>query len=29
MIFKTKIDDFGVDFETDFKPSILKQDKGV
>ncbi len=29
MIFETKIDSFRVDFEADFKPSILKQDKGV
>lgn len=29
MIFETKIDGFRVDFEADFKPSILKQDKGV
>ena len=29
MIFKTKICGFWVDFEAKFKPSILKQDKGV
>ena len=29
MIFETKIDGFWVDFGADFKPSILKQDKGV
>ena len=29
MIFETKIDGFWVDFEANFKPSILKQDKGV
>ena len=29
MIFETKIDGFRVDFEAKFKPSILKQDKGV
>ena len=29
MIFKTKICGFWVDFEANFKPSILKQDKGV
>ena len=29
MIFETKIDGFWIDFEADFKPSILKQDKGV
>jgi len=29
MIFETKIDGFLVDFEANFKPSILKQDKGV
>lgn len=29
MIFETKIDGFWVDFEAKFKPSILKQDKGV
>ena len=29
MIFEMKIDGFWVDFDADFKPSILKQDKGV
>ena len=29
MIFETKIDGFWVGFEANFKPSILKQDKGV
>ena len=29
MIFETKIDGFWVDFWVNFKPSILKQDKGV
>ena len=29
MIFETKIDGFWVGFGADFKPSILKQDKGV
>ena len=29
MIFETKIYGFWMGFETDFKPSILKQDKGV
>jgi len=29
MIFETKICGFWGDFEADFKPSILKQDKGV
>ena len=29
MIFETKIYGFWMGFEVDFKPSILKQDKGV
>ena len=29
MVFETKICGFWMDFEADFKPSILKQDKGV